>query len=479
MKNHRFETVERKIEQNDKSENHEASDNGARRKRVREKNVIQLSDHFTYKKLLRFVLPSIIMMVFTSVYGVVDGLFVSNFVGKTAFAAINLIMPVLMIFGGIGFMLGTGGSALVAKTLGEGKPELAKRYFTMIIWITLIVGVSVSLVGIVFMGPVAAALGADAAMLPECVLYGRITMIFNVAFMLQNVFQGFLITAEKPKLGLAATVAAGLTNMALDALFIGGFKWGVAGAALATGLSQCVGGLIPLAYFLRPNTSLLRLTRTRLEAKPILRACGNGASEMVSNVTASVVGMLYNFQLLKYAGENGVASYGVLMYVQFIFVAVFIGYSIGSAPVVGYHYGAGNRDELKNLLRKSILLMGMIGCGMVGVAQALAAPLSRVFVGYDPELFHMTERALRIASSAFLMVGFNIFASSFFTALNNGGVSAAISFLRTFLFKLSAVLLLPLLLDLDGIWWADVIAEIFAFLISLLFLITKRKKYQY
>lgn len=457
----------------------EGEERAEKREKAGKQKEIQLSDHFTYKKLLKFVLPSIVMMVFTSIYGVVDGLFVSNFVGKTSFAAINLIMPVLMIFGGIGFMLGTGGSALVAKTLGEQKPEKAKSYFTMMIWTTLIIGVTVSLAGIAVMRPVAVFLGADEAMLPECVLYGRITMIFNVSFMLQNVFQGFLITAEKPKLGLATTVAAGLTNMVLDALFIGGFKWGVAGAALATGLSQCVGGLIPLVYFLRPNTSLLRLTKTRLEAKPILRACGNGASEMVSNVTASVVGMLYNFQLLKYAGENGVASYGVLMYVQFIFVAVFIGYSIGSAPVVGYHYGAGNNEELKGLLRKSILLMGVIGCGMVAAAQVLAAPLARVFVGYDPVLFHMTVRALRIASSAFLVVGFNIFASSFFTALNDGGVSAAISFLRTFIFKLSAVLILPLLLDLDGIWWADVTAEIFAFVISVLFLAAKRKKYHY
>ncbi len=442
-------------------------------------NAIQLSDHFTYGKLLRFVLPSITMMVFTSIYGVVDGLFVSNFVGKTSFAAINLIMPVLMICGGIGFMLGTGGSALVAKTLGEQKPEKANKYFTMMVWTTLIVGVAVSVAGYAAMGPVSAALGADDAMLPECVVYGRITMIFNVTFMLQNVFQGFLITAERPKLGLVTTVAAGLTNMALDALFIAGFKWGVAGAALATGLSQSVGGLIPLIYFLRPNTSLLRLVKTKLDAGPILKACGNGSSEMVSNVTASIVGMLYNFQLLKYAGENGVASYGVLMYVQFIFAAVFIGYSIGGAPVVGYHYGAGNHGELKNLRRKSILLMVLAGGAMVIVAQILAAPLSMVFVGYDRELFNMTCRALRIASSAFLVVGFNIFASSFFTALNNGGVSAAISFLRTFLFKLSAVLILPLLMGLDGIWWADVTAEIFAFVISLIFLLAKRKKYHY
>ena len=440
---------------------------------------IQLSDHFDYKKLLKFVFPSIIMMVFTSIYGVVDGLFVSNFVGKTAFAAINLIMPVDMIFGGVGFMLGTGGSALVAKTLGEQKREKANRYFTMMVWITVISGAVLSIIGIAVMRPVAVWLGADGGMLPNCVLYGRIMMGFSISFMLQNALQGFLITAEKPNLGLAATVAAGVTNMALDALFIVGFKRGVAGAAIATGLSQCVGGLIPLIYFLRPNTSLLRLTRTKLEAVPIVKACANGASEMVSSVTSSVVGIFYNFQLLKYAGENGVAAYGVLMYVQFIFAAVFIGYSMGCAPVISYHYGADNHAELKNLFRKSIILMGAIGGGMVVAAQIFALPLSDIFVGYDMTLFKMTVHALRISTISFLIVGFNIFASSFFTALNNGGVSAAISFLRTFIFKLAAVLFLPVLLGLDGIWWADVTAEIFAFVISLFFLIRERKKYHY
>ncbi len=440
---------------------------------------IQLSDHFTYKRLLKFVFPSIVMMVFTSVYGVVDGLFVSNFVGKTSFAAINLIMPFIMIFGGIGFMLGTGGSALVAKTLGEQKPEQANRYFTMMIWMTILSGIAITVIGIALMRTVAIFLGADEALLPDCVLYGNITLGFNTAFMLQNAFQSFLITAEKPKLGLAATVAAGVSNMVLDALFIGIFKWGVAGAAVATGLSQCVGGILPLFYFLRPNTSLLRLMKTKLESRPILKACANGSSEMVSNITSSVVGMLYNFQLLKYAGQDGVASYGVLMYVQFIFVAIFIGYSIGSAPVVGYHYGAGNHEELKNLLRKSIFLMGTAGCSMVAIAQLLASPLSHIFVGYDGGLFAMTVHALRISSISFFIVGFNIFASSFFTALNNGGVSAAISFLRTFIFKLSAVLLLPLLLGLDGIWWAEVTAEVFAFALSAIFLFAKRKKYHY
>ena len=440
---------------------------------------VQLSDHFNYKRLFKFVFPSIIMMVFTSIYGVVDGLFVSNIVGKAAFAAINLIMPVNMIFGGIGFMLGTGGSALVAKTLGEKEPEKANRYFTMMILITAIIGVITSAIGIGIMRPVSVLLGADEAMLPNCILYGRIMMAFNVSFMLQNAFQGFLITAEKPSLGLGVTVVAGITNMVLDALFIGVFHWGVAGAAFATGLSQCVGGLIPLVYFLRPNRSLLKLVKTRLEMRPIVKACVNGSSEMVSSVTSSVVGILYNFQLLKYAGQNGVASYGVLMYVQFTLAAIFIGYSMGIAPVIGYHYGADNHSELKNLLKKSILRMVGIGGIMVLTAEVFAVPLAKIFVGYDVDLLNMTVHALRISSIAFLITGFNIFASSFFTALNNGGVSAAISFLRTFIFKFATVLILPMVVGLDGIWWADVSAELFAFLLSILFLVTQRKKYHY
>ena len=435
---------------------------------------IQLSDHFTYRKLLRFTLPSIVMMVFTSIYGVVDGLFVSNFVGKGPFTAVNLVMPVVMIFGGLGFMFGTGGSALVAKTLDQ-----ANRYFTMIVIATVGTGVVISALGAAFMRPICHWLRADAEIIDDCVLYGRILMGFNTAYMLQNVFQSFLITAEKPKLGLAATIAAGVTNMALDALFIAGFGWGVAGAAVATGLSQCVGGLFPLLYFLRPNNSLLRLRPAKLQLRPILKSCGNGASEVVSSVTSSIIGMVYNFQLLRFAGKDGVAAYGVLMYTEFIFVAVFIGYAIGSAPVIGYHYGAENTGELKSLLRKSVTLNLGSGIVMLGIAQALATTLAHLFVGYDPALFSMTVHGFRIFTVAFVLLGLNIFFSSFFTALNNGVVSAAISFLRTFVFKLSAVLVLPLLFKLDGIWWATVVAEVFAFLVSGVFLLTNRRKYGY
>lgn len=443
------------------------------------KNPIQLSDHFTYGKLFRFTLPSIVMMLFISIYGVVDGLFVSNFVGKTAFAAINLVMPFVMVIGGVGFMIGTGGTALVSRVLGEGKRELANRYFTMMVWLSIIVGAVLSTVGIAFMEPVSRFLGATDAMLPDCVLYGRICIGFSVSFMLQNLFQSFLIAAEKPKLGLAATVAAGVTNMVLDALFIAGFRWGVAGAAIATGLSQCVGGILPLFYFAFPNNSLLRLTRTKLEIRPILQACGNGSSEMMNNIASSIVGMLYNFQLLKYAGEDGVSAYGVLMYVNFCFAAIFIGYSVGSAPIVGYHFGAQNRSELQNMLRKSIILMGTGGVILALAAQLLANPLAHLFVGYDAGLFAMTTHAFRLYSFAFLFMGFNIFASSFFTSLSNGGVSAAIAFLRTLVFQAAAVLILPILFELDGIWWAMTTAEVFAFVISGIFLLTNRKRYGY
>lgn len=420
------------------------------------------------------------MMVFTSVYGVVDGLFVSNYVGKTAFASINLIMPFLMILGGLGFMVGTGGSALVAKTLGEGDGKKADRYFTMMILFTVILGIFATIFGFIFMPQIARLLKASDEMLSDCVLYGRIIISFNIAFMLQNVFQSFLITAEKPKLGLFITVAAGCTNIVLDALFIAGFGWGVAGAAIATGISQAVGGIIPLIYFMnKKNNSILHTTRTRLEFKPLLKACTNGSSELMSNISMSLVSMIYNFQLMRIIGENGVSAYGVLMYVQFIFVSISIGYSIGCAPIVGFHYGAGNTDELKNMLKKSVILMSFSGVVLTLAALLLSGMFARIFVGYDAELFELTKHAFRLFAYSFLLAGFNIFMSSFFTALSNGGVSAAISFLRTLVFQTSCVLVLPIFFGVDGIWWAISISEVFAAVISLVFLFAMRKKYNY
>lgn len=440
---------------------------------------IQLSEHFTYKKLIRFCLPTIAMMLCTSLYGIVDGYFVSNYVGKTAFAAVNLIMPFLMILACFGFMIGTGGSALVGKTLGEGAKERANRYFTMMVYLTLILGVVLTLIGFFFMRPISYMLGATDAMIEDCVVYGKIMNAFNIAFMLQFLFQSFFVTAEKPMLGFMATVVAGITNMALDALFIAVFHWGVAGAAWASVIGQCIGGVLPLIYFLRPNSSLLQLKKTGLEVSVLLKACLNGSSELMTNISTSIVGMLYNFQLIKYAGENGIAAYGVVMYTQMIFAAVFLGYTIGTGPIISYHYGAGNHSELNNMLKKSLLIMFGSGTVMLLMARGLAPALSGFFVGYDAELLSMTCNALAIYAFSFVLYGINVFASSFFTALNDGGASAAIAFLRTLLFQTLAVLVLPIAFGLDGIWWAITVAEAFALVISSIFLFVKRKKYHY
>ena len=440
---------------------------------------IQLSDHFSYGRLIRFTLPSIVMMIFTSIYSVVDGLFVSNFVGKTPFAAINLIMPILIILGALGFMIGTGGSAIVAKTLGEGDPARANRYFSMLVYTTVVGGAVLAAAGELSLPIVSELLGAEGAMLQDCILYGRIILAALPAFMLQNVFQSFMITAEKSRLGLAVTVAAGLTNMVLDFVFIVPLGWGLAGAAIATAISQVIGGAVPIVYFARKNDSLLRLTKAKFEGRILLRTCTNGSSELMSNISASIVTMLYNFQLMRLAGEDGIAAYGVVMYVNFVFSAIFIGYSIGAAPVIGYHYGAQNHAELKNLFRRSLVLVVISGVAMTVLAELLAQPLTHVFVGYDAGLYALTVRGFMLYSISFLVSGVNIFGSAFFTALNNGLVSAAISFLRTLVFQVAVVLLLPLLLGIDGIWLAIVAAELLALSVTLVFFIVKRKQYHY
>lgn len=440
---------------------------------------IQLSDHFTYTKLIQFVLPSIGMMIFTSIYGVVDGLFISNFVGKTAFAAVNLIIPFTMVLGAIGFMLGTGGNALVAKTLGEGKRELANQIFSFLVIVSIVSGTFVAIVGSVFMEPVALLLGADEAMLRDCVIYGRILMAATPAFMLQIMFQSFLITAEKPGMGFWVTVVAGITNMVLDALLVAGLKWGVTGAALATGLSQCVGGIVPLIYFARKNDSLLQITKTKFMWDALWKTCSNGISEFLSNISMSLVSMLYNLQLLKFAGENGVAAYGVIMYVQFIFIAIFIGYNIGTAPIIGYNYGAQNHKEMQNIFKKSMILTVSAGLVLMVSAFVLAAPLAKVFVGYDAELFEMTKRGFEFYAVSFFLCGFNIFGSSFFTALSNGPVSAVISFLRTVVFQVAAVLVLPVFFGIDGVWASISVAELLALAVTGFFLVKLRSRYHY
>ncbi len=440
---------------------------------------IQLSEHFNYKKLIKFTMPTIIMMIFTSIYGVVDGIFISNCVGSDAFASVNLIMPVLMILGTIGFMVGTGGSALVSKTIGEGKKEKANGYFSMLNYFLVIVGFILTIVGLIFIRPISKLLGAEGDMLEYCVTYSRVLLVSLIPFLLQNSFQSFLVVAEKPQMGLKISIMAGITNMILDFLFIYIFKWGVFGAAFATALSQVVGGMIPLVYFIRKNDTPLRITKAKFDKKALLQTCINGSSEMLTNVSTSLVNMLYNMQLMKFAGADGVVAYGVIMYISFIFSGTYIGYSIGSAPIISYHYGAENKEELKTLLKQSIILLGITSVVMTICAEILAKLLASVFVSYDNNLLEMTTNAIRIFSLSFIISGFNIFASSFFTALNNGLVSAMISFVRTLVFQVIVILVLPILFGLNGIWFAVVVAEILALIVSSVLIIRNKKKYEY
>ena len=440
---------------------------------------IRLSDHFTCRRLLCFTLPSVLMMIFTSVYIIVDGFFVSNFVGKTPFAAVNFIMPFLIMLGALGFMFGTGGSALIAITLGEGDKARAQRLFSLFVYVTAACGVALAVLGIALLRPIAAWLGAEGDLLEQCVLYGRIILIALPAYMLQYEFQSFFVAAEKPQLGLAFTVASGLTNIVLDMLFVGVWRGGLAGAAAASVISQAVGGLGPVVYFARPNSSLMRLTSARLDMRALGKACVNGSSELMSNVSASIVGMLYNAQLMRFAGEDGVAAYGVLMYVNMIFMAAFIGYSVGAAPIVGYHYGAGNQQELKSLLRRSLGIIILCSLAMCALAEGTGGFLAALFVGYDPELLALTRRGFLIYSFSFLFAGIPIYGSSFFTALNNGGVSAFIAFLRTCLFQVAAVLILPIFWGIDGVWFSIVAAELLAMAVTVLCLGKYRARYQY
>ena len=440
---------------------------------------IQLSDHFTYGRLLRFTWPSIVMMVFTSIYSVVDGIFVSNFAGKTAFAAVNLIMPYLMVFGTLGFMIGTGGTALISMTLGMGDKKKANELFSLLTYVTILCGVVFTVLSIVFLRPAAVLMGATGQMLEDCVIYGTIMQLALTAYLLQYAFQSFCITAEKPNLSLVMMVTAGACNIVLDALFVAVFRWGIVGAATATAIAQYLGAVIPFIYFLRPNDSLLRLGKCKIDWKALLRTCTNGSSELMSSVSMSLVSMLYNLQLIRYAGENGIAAYGVIMYVNFFFVAVFIGFTIGAAPIIGYHHGAENHGELKNMFRKCQVVVGFFAVMMTGAGVILARPLSKVFVGYDGDLLEMTVRGFVIYTLSYLLCGFNIFGSSLFTALNNGLISAMISFVRTLICQIAAVLLLPLILGLDGIWWAIVVSEGVALVLTIFCFVKFKGRYHY
>ena len=435
---------------------------------------IQLCEHFDYKKLLRFVFPSVAMMVFGSIYGIVDGLFVSNIVGKTPFAALNLIYPFIAVLSAFGFMIGAGGNAIVSKTLGEGEKEKANQYFSMLIYVSLALGIAIAV-------PVSILLGAEGEeMIENCVIYGSIIFAGIPFFMLQNAFQIFFITAERPQYGFYVTVAAGCGNMVLDFLFMAVFEWGIAGAAFATIASQFIGAVIPVVYFSRKhNSSLLRLGKGPFVWKVFWKTCTNGSSEFVTNVSGNIVAMLYNFQLMRFAGENGVAAYGVLMYANWIFVAILFGYVTGAAPIIGYHFGAQNHAELKNLFKKSMVIMTVSGAILGGLTIVLADALSGIFVGYDPVLFEMTKRSIFISAFAFIFIGINIFGSGFFTALNNGLISAVISFLRTVVFQVAAVMILPIFWEIDGIWWSMVVSELLSFAVTMFCLAKYKNRYHY
>lgn len=441
--------------------------------------MIQLSEHFTYKKLLRFTISPIVMMVINSIYGVVDGLFMSNFVGKTAFAAVNFIWPYLMILGGIGFMFGTGGSALIAKTLGERNDKKANEIFSMLFYVSVISGIFLMVFGLLTIRPVAVFFGAEGTLLDDALLYGRLYMLGIPASVIQYEFQNIYSAAGKPKLGLAATVASGITNIVLDALFVVGFSWGLAGAAIATVTSQVIGGALPILYFSRENSSSLRFGRAAFNGRAILQICANGSSELLNNISMSIVSMLYNVQLLSYAGSDGVAAYGVLMYMDFMFLAVFIGYTVGVSPIISFHYGAQNHAELKSLLHKSLVIIGSGSFVMFLLSEFLARPVSLLFVGYDPGLLDMTLHGFLLYSFCFLFAGMGIFSSSFFTALNNGLLSAILSFTRTMIFQVGAILILPLIWELDGIWLSVVAADLLAALLGCIFILCFRKKYGY
>lgn len=449
---------------------------------------IKLSDHFNYKKLFRFVLPSVIMMVFTSIYGIVDGFFVSRFVGETQFASLNLIFPFIMILGAVGFMLGTGGNAVVSKALGEGDERKANRIFSMLIYTTVVIGIALALLGIVLARPIATLFASGekdmtveekAVLIEYCTNYARVILAVLPAFMLQNAFQGFFVTAEKARLGLYVTIIAGCGNILFDALFVAVFKWGLIGAGIATALNQLIGGVLPLLYFSRKNDSLLRLCKTYFDGKVLLKVCINGLSELMTNISLSVVTILYNMQLMKIAGIAGVSAYGVMQYIGFIFIAVFLGYAIGSAPIVGYHYGAQNTDELKNIFKKSLRINAVLGIVMTAIACALAKPLSAIFVGYDKALLELTASGMRIYALGFLTVGLNIFASAFFTALGNGGISLLISFSRTFVCQAIAVMLLPVFFGLNGVWSACAVAEVITLFLTIVLFILEKDKYHY
>lgn len=441
--------------------------------------MIDMGQHLTTGMLIRYTLPSMATLVFASIYGIVDGFFVSNFAGKTAFAAVNIILPFVNILTAAGIMVGTGGTAIVSKLRGEGDDDKANRAFSLVVYFAAILGTVLAILGTIFIPSVARALGAEGEMLQICILYGRLCMISAPAFVLQLAFQPFFPAAGKPKLGLWITVASGCANMILDALFIGVFGWGVTGAAVATNVSEYIGGLLPVFYFARKNPSFLKLGRTKLSWGTIGHTCLNGSSELVGEIAFSIVAMAYNWQLLRFLGADGVAAYGIIMYTGFIFGAVMFGFTMGASPLMSYQYGAQNRQEMRSLFRNCMKFMLVAGLLMFAAGELCARPLSFIFASYDAGLLNLSVHAYRIYSISFLLMGIPIYGSSLFTALGNGPVSAAISFLRSLVFETGAVILLPLLFGADAIWFAVIVAEFAASIVAFAFILKFNGRYGY
>lgn len=439
-----------------------------------------LGGHYGARRLFISSLPLIGMMVLISIYSIVDGLFVSNLVGTTAFAALNLIWPAIGLVGALGLMVGTGGAALVSKTLGEGDEPRANRYFSMFVEFILLLSVVLAVPLLVWMEPLAVAIGAEGEMVRQCAIYGRICAAGMPAFMMQMGIQPFFMVAGRPRMGTWISLVSGLLNIGLDALFIIVCGWGLAGAAAGSMLACCFGGFYPLWYFSsRFNRSSLAFKATGFEFGPLAKACSNGLSEFVGNISFNIVSMCYNWQLMRFYGENGVAAYSVILYLGFIFVAVYSGYNMTVTPLVGFNFGAGNKRELRSLLRHSLTLMLVLGVLLAGTAELLAGPAARLFVGYDSELTALTVHATRLYAPSFLITGLTLFVSAWFTGLNNGPVSALASFSRTFVFELSCVFLLPVLLGVNGIWLSAPAAEILSLFLGAALLLRFRSRYGY
>ena len=438
---------------------------------------IKLSDHFSCAKLLLFAIPTIGMIMISITYDVVDGYFVSNYIGKTAFSAVNIIYPFQLLLSMVGYMFGSGGSALIAAELGDGNQQNARLYFTAIIKAAAAIGVVLAVAGVLLLRPVAVMIGATPEILEYGLPYGRTLFLFLPIMILGYTFQSILITAEKPKLGLYISLGNLFSNALLDWLFVAVFKWGMVGAAVATGIGACLNGLVPLIYFARPNSSPLHFCKGRVQVKPLLKACGNGSSEMVNDMSTSLIFVLYNYQLLRMLGEDGVAAYGVTVFVEGIFAAVFYGLAMQATSIVGYHFGAKNYPELKSLLKNGIILNFISGILMFVLAQVSAPLISRIYVGYDETVYRLSVHAMRMYAFAFLLQGFNEYASAYFTGLNNGLVSGILAFTRTFLIQTVMILVLPLLLGTDGLWLAQAATEVFAAVIAIVFFITRKHEY--